>query len=256
MSNHPHLYLKRRDEVAHLVIDRPKRRNAFTDEMWPVLSELAREAEQDPRIDVMVIMGADAKVFSAGADVADWVERLERGGEGAGSGLGVSEAIGAIADMTKPTVAAIRGACMGGGAAIAMACDLRVADDGARFSLPPARVGLAFPYPALRSLVAAVGEARAKWLLFTGEVFGGVEAHRIGLVSALFEAGSFDSELSALLKRVCAMSQASLRTMKEMMGMVAGGQTAQDGGIERMWRELATGPDHEERIRRFLKGLG
>ena len=85
MSNHPHLYLNRQDEVAHLVIDRPKRRNAFTDEMWPVLSELAREAEQDSRIDLLVIRGADAKVFSAGADVADWVERLEQGGEGAGA---------------------------------------------------------------------------------------------------------------------------------------------------------------------------
>ena len=60
-----------------MVIDRPRRRNAFTDEMWLILSELTREAEQDPRIDVMVIRRADAAVFSAGADVADWVDRLE-----------------------------------------------------------------------------------------------------------------------------------------------------------------------------------
>ena len=253
MGNLRRLYLERQGEIAHLVIDRPERRNAFTEEMWPTLSSLAEQAEDDDRIKVMVVRGADSTVFCAGADVSEWSERLAREGTGAENGLVVSEAVSAIARMKKPTVAAIRGACMGGGAALAMACDLRVADHTARFILPPARLGLAFPYVSLRSLVAAVGEAQARWLLFTGEVLGAERAYRIGLVSALYEPDFFDSQLDGLLSRMCGMSQASLRTMKEMMRMVAGGQITDDEETERMWRELTTGPDHTEGVRRFLE---
>ncbi len=247
------VYLERWGEVAHLVIDRPERRNAFTEEMWSILPGLAKEAEEDGQIKVMVVRGANPTMFCAGADVAEWAERLSREGTGAENGAAVAAAVSAIAHIKKPTVAAIRGACMGGGAALAMACDLRVGDSTARFGLPPARVGLAFPFVSLRSLVAAVGEARAKWLLFTGEVFGAEHAMRIGFLSALYEPDSFDSELDSLLARVCGMSQASLRSMKEMMKMVAGGQIADSEETERMWRELTAGPDHAEGIRTFLE---
>lgn len=253
MSGSPSLYLRRRDGVAHLVIDRPERRNAFSDDMWMELGDLAREADRDDRVQVMLVRGVDSTVFCAGADVAEWAERLDREGEGAVNGETVTAGISAVANMRKPTVAAIQGPCMGGGAAISMACDLRVADRTARFSLPPARVGLAFPYAALRSLVAAVGEARAKWLLFTGEVFDAEHAVRIGFLSALFEPDSFRTELDRLLERVCAMSQASLRAMKEMMTMVAGGQVADSRETERMWRRLIAGPDHAEGVRGFLE---
>ena len=252
MSRSRFLYLQRRDEVAHLIIDRPKRRNAFSDEMWSILAELAAEADSDDHTKMMVIRGADSTVFCAGADVAEWAERLSEGESGVDNGEMVTAGISAVADMKKPTVAAIRGACMGGGAAISMACDLRVADSTARFSLPPARVGLAFPYAALRSLVAAVGETQAKWLLFTGEVFNAERALKIGILSQLYEPESFQAKLDDLLALLCSMSQASLRSMKEMMRMVARGQVADSQDTERMWRELTAGPEHAAGVRAFL----
>lgn len=239
--------------MAHLIIDRAEKRNAFSDEMWSTLGGLAREADQDERIKLMVVRSATPEVFCAGADVAEWAERLSQGGSGAENGQAVTSGISAVANLRKPTVAAIQGACMGGGAAIAMACDLRVADRSARFSLPPARVGLAFPFAALRSLVAAVGETQAKWLLFTGEIFDAERALGIGFLSALYDAGSFPSELDSLLNRLCDMSQDSLRAMKEMMGMVAGGQTTDNQDTERIWGELTAGPDHAEGVRAFLE---
>ena len=239
--------------MAHLVIDRPDKRNAFSDEMWSTLAGLAREADRDESTRLMVIRGATPEVFCAGADVAEWAERLSRGESGVENGEMVTAGISAVAEMRKPTVAAIQGACMGGGAAISMACDLRVADRTARFSLPPARVGLAFPFSALRSLVAAVGEAQAKWLLFTGEVFDAERAMRIGLLSALYDPPSFQSELDGLLTLLCDMSQASLRSMKEMMRMVAKGQTTDNPDTERIWTELTSGPDHAEGVRAFLE---
>lgn len=253
MSRTDHLYLLRRREVAHLVIDRPRRRNAFSDQMWSRLAALAREADGDERVKMMLIRGVDSTVFCAGADVAEWAERLDRDGLDAVNGEAVTAGISAVADMRKPTVAAIRGACMGGGAAISMACDLRVADRTARFSLPPARVGLVFPYAALRGLVAAVGETHAKWLLFTGQVFDAEHAVRIGFLSALYEPESFEQRLDELLERVCAMSQASLRSIKEMMNMVAAGQVSDNQETERIWRRLTAGPDHAEGVRSFLE---
>ena len=247
------LYLRRRGEVAHLIIDRPHRRNAFKDEMWPILADLAREVDRDDRVKVMVIRGADSTVFCAGADVAEWAERLSGDGDGVGNGETVTDGVSAVADMKKPTVAAIQGACMGGGAAISMACDLRIADGTARFGLPPARVGLAFPYAALRSLVAAVGEAQAKWLLFTGEVFDADRAVQIGFLSAVYEPRAFRSKLDELLEVMCSMSQASLRSMKAMMKMVARGQVADSRETEQIWRELVAGRDHAEGVRAFLE---
>lgn len=239
--------------MGHLVIDRPEKRNAFSDEMWSTLARLAQEADQDERIKVIVVRGATPEVFCAGADVAEWAERLSQGDSGAENGQAVTAGISAVADLRKPTVAAIQGACMGGGAAISMACDLRVADRTARFSLPPARVGLAFPFAALRSLVAAVGEAQAKWLLFTGEVFDAERALRIGLLSALYDRSCFQSELDNLLTLLCEMSQASLRSMKEMMRMVARGQITDSPDTERIWSELTSGPDHAEGVAAFLE---
>lgn len=253
MSTRSPLYLKRRDGVSHLIIDRPDKRNAFSEEMWSMLAGLAREADRDESTSLMVIRGATSEVFCAGADVAEWAERLSRGESGAENGEMVTAGISAVAEMRKPTVAAIQGACMGGGAAISMACDLRVADRTARFSLPPARVGLVFPFAALRSLVAAVGEARAKWLLFTGEVFDAERALRIGLLQALYDPPSFRSELDGLLALLREMSQASLRSMKEMMKMVAEGQATDSPDTDRIWRELTSGPDHAEGVRTFLE---
>ena len=253
MSTSNPLYLQRRNGVAHLIIDRPEKRNAFSDEMWSTLAGLARQADRDERTKLLVIRGATSEVFCAGADVAEWAERLSRGESGAVNGEMVTAGVSAVADLRKPTVAAIQGACMGGGAAISMACDLRVADQTARFSLPPARVGLAFPFAALRSLVAAVGEAQAKWLLFTGEVFDAQRALQIGLLSALYDPPSFQTELDGLLTLLCSMSQDSLRSMKEMIKMVAKGQTTDNQDTERIWRELTSGPDHAEGVRSFLE---
>ena len=253
MSNLRRLYLERQGEIAHLVIDRPERRNAFTEEMWPTLSGLAEQAEDDDRIKVMVVRGADSTVFCAGADVSEWSERLAREGTGAENGLVVSEAVSAIARMKKPTVAAIRGACMGGGAALAMACDLRVADHTARFSLPPARLGWRSPMSPCAAWSRRLARPRPNGCFSPARCSGAERAYRIGLVSALYEPDFFDSQLDGLLSRMCGMSQASLRTMKEMMRMVAGGQIADDEETERMWRELTTGPDHTEGVRRFLE---
>jgi enoyl-CoA hydratase/carnithine racemase len=221
--------------------------------MWSILADLAREADKDDRVKVMVIRGADASVFCAGADVAEWAERLSGEPTEVRNGEAITAGISAVANMRKPTVAAIQGPCMGGGAAISMACDLRVADQSARFCLPPARVGLAFPFAALRSLVAAVGETQAKWLLFTGEIFDAERALRIGLLSALYDTGSFQSELNNLLTLLCDVSQDSLRAMKGMMKMVAGGQTTDSKETERIWAELTAGPDHAEGVRAFLQ---
>ena len=221
--------------------------------MWSTLAGLAQEADRDKDTKVMVIKGSGPDVFCAGADVAEWSERLSRGDSGGENGETVTAGIAAVAEMRKPTLAAIQGACMGGGAAIAMACDLRVADRTARFSLPPARVGLAFPYAALRALLAAVGETHAKWLLFTGETFNAERALRLGFLSALYEPERFDSSLQSLLARVCSMSQASLRSMKAMMRMVAQGKTTDNAETEAIWRELAAGPEHAAGVREFLE---
>ena len=162
--------------VATVVISNPARRNAMTAAMWRQLPELLDRLEPDPDVRALVLTGA-GDAFCAGADLGDLAELLDAGD--ASIAVAAEER---LARFAKPTVAAIRGACVGGGAQLAVACDLRIAADGARFGVPPARLGLVYPAPTTRRLARLVGPSAAKHLLFTAELIDAERALRIGLV--------------------------------------------------------------------------
>lgn len=139
--------------VATVVIRNPARRNAMTTAMWRRLPELLDGLEADPAVRALVLTGA-GDTFCAGADLGDLDELLDAGD--ASIAVAAEERLAAFA---KPTVAAVRGACVGGGCQLAVACDLRVATTDARFGVPPARLGLVYPAPTTRRLARLVGLA-------------------------------------------------------------------------------------------------
>lgn len=155
-----HLSLDVDGPVAVLTIDRPAKRNAMSYDMWVALPGLLAKAGADDTVRALVIRGTDH--FSAGADIGEF-ETLRADPDGARRySAAVHAGERAIATLGKPTIAAITGVCVGGGCEIALACDLRVAADDARFGITPAKLGIVYNFTSTKQLVDAVGPAWAE----------------------------------------------------------------------------------------------
>jgi enoyl-CoA hydratase/carnithine racemase len=225
------------DGTGRIVIRRPARRNAFSRAMWRRLAVLLSTASADPDVRVLLLRG-DGGHFSAGADITEFEATYADAATAEAATAEITGAIEALAAMDRPTIAAISGACVGGGASLALACDLRIADATARFAVTPARLGLIYSHGDTRRLVRAVGPAGAKDLLFTGRMVEAEEAARIGLVQRL--AGDATAEAEMLAATLARSSRPALRAIKRMVEDVADG--------------VPEGPRHREAFAASFRG--
>ncbi|MFF4655533.1 enoyl-CoA hydratase/isomerase family protein [Streptomyces sp. NPDC001381] len=198
------------DGVATVVLHHPAKRNAMTAAMWgalpPLLETLAAAAE----VRALVLTGAGG-TFCAGADISTL-----RGSAEEAQTLAV-RAEEALAAFPKPTLAAVKGHCVGGGAQLAAACDLRFAEEGALFGVTPARLGIVYPASATRRLVALVGPATAKYLLFSGELIDTERALRTGLVDEVLPADELDKRVAEFTRLLVSRSQLTQAAAKEFV---------------------------------------
>lgn len=172
--------------IAWLVINRPARRNALNAGMWAAIPPLMKSLDESPDVRVVIVRGSGNDAFASGADISEFSETRHDANVAAHYEALNNATFASIRSCSKPVIAMIQGFCIGGGLAIALACDIRVADASAVFSLPPARLGLAYPLDGLRDLVSAVGAPAAKELLFTARRIKAQEALRIGLINHEF----------------------------------------------------------------------
>ncbi|WP_431961895.1 enoyl-CoA hydratase/isomerase family protein [Actinacidiphila sp. bgisy160] len=196
--------------TATVTISNPAKRNAMTVAMWRELPGLLGGLAADPAVRVLVLTGAGG-TFCAGADICDL--RDPASGSGAAQGAAV-EAEEALAAFPKPTLAAIRGFCVGGGCQLAAACDLRFAAEGARFGVTPARLGIVYPASSTRRLMGLVGPSAAKHLLFSAELIGHERALRTGLVDEVLAEDELDKrveEFAGVLASRSLLTQAAAK---------------------------------------------
>jgi enoyl-CoA hydratase/carnithine racemase len=174
----------------------PARHNALSVDMWGAVAPLLRQAADDPRVRLVVFSGAGEKAFVSGADISQFEDlRAAREAVTRYEAL-AEEALMSIHDFPKPTIACIRGYCIGGGVNVAMSCDLRLAASNAVFSIPAARLGLGYRYSAMKNLVDLVGPGPAKDLFFTGRRIDGTEARALGLVTRTCEPEGLEALLA------------------------------------------------------------
>jgi enoyl-CoA hydratase/carnithine racemase len=171
--------------TLHIRFNNPARHNALSVDMWEAVPALLRQAEVDDRVRLVVFSGAGEKSFVSGADISqfedlraarDAVTRYEQLAE---------NALMSIYRFSKPTLACIRGYCIGGGVNVAISCDIRIASSDSVFSIPAARLGLGYRYSAMKNLVDLIGPGAAKDLFFTARKIDAVEAKALGLISRL-----------------------------------------------------------------------
>ncbi|MEU6098569.1 enoyl-CoA hydratase/isomerase family protein [Streptomyces sp. NPDC047079] len=235
----PQLLHRVTDGVATVAIHHPAKRNAMTAGMWEALPPLLDGLAADPGVRALVLTG-EGGTFCAGADISTL-----RGSPERAQSLAVL-AEEALAAFPKPTLAAIRGHCVGGGSQLAAACDLRFAEEGALFGVTPAKLGIVYPASSTRRLVALVGPATAKYLLFSGELIDSARALRTGLIDEVLPEGELAKRVAEFTRVLASRSQLTQAAAKEF----ANGRTDRDA----YWAEQArTGGDTAEGVSAFLE---
>jgi enoyl-CoA hydratase len=211
--------------VLWLTFNRPQSRNAMTFEMYDRLGAIAREANSDDALRCIVLTGAGEKAFVAGTDIGQFREfRTEE--DAVAYEERMEREIGSLAQVRIPTIAAVRGACTGGGFAIAAACDIRVGSPSARFGIPIARtLGNCLSMASLNLLVDLLGPARAKEMLFTARLIEAPEAREIGLVNELVDSEeSLIPRVESLAEQIAGNAPLTIRAVKEGIRRILAGR--------------------------------
>ena len=207
-----------RDGIGTITFNRPQARNSLTFPMYERLAEICREIETDTQIKALLITGTGDKAFAAGTDIGQF-RAFSTPDDALAYEARIDQVLGALERCRVPTIAAIAGACTGGGAAIAAVCDLRIAAPNARFGFPIARtLGNCLSMANYARLAALIGPARVKDIIFTARLVDAPEAQSIGLVTEVVTDGAnLLSRAGEVARTVAGHAPLTLRVTKEAL---------------------------------------
>lgn len=237
---------------AEIVLNKPERRNALSVDMWAAIPALVAEANADPEVKIILIHGGTAGAFAAGADISEFETIYATAETAQSSGQRIADALNAIENSEKPVIAAIEGACVGGGISLAMAADLRVAGSSAKFGVTPGKLGLVYPAGDTRRLLEAIGPGATKDILFTGRIFQAEEAKTLGLIDRLVETGTALAAARAWAGEISAISQWSVRATKSMIRGLQNGWSDETQDAQSLFLDGFSNEDFQEGYRAFL----
>lgn len=247
----PHLYLERHTHHAELVLNRPQRRNALTEAMWAALPALLAEAEAARDVRLLVVRGLGGS-FASGADISEFETVYSDAARAERYNDSIARALDSLAAFPKPTLARIEGACVGGGCGIALACDVRFACENSRFAITPAKLGLVYPLNDTRRLVAAVGSAYAKDILYSGRTLQADEALRIGLVQRCLPPEELEPAIADYQSLVLSRSNHTARMSKHFIRLIENGLDEETAQTRQIFHDAFDGADFREGYRAFL----
>ena len=234
--------------IAQLTLSQPARRNAINAAMWAGNPFILKDV--DAR--VLIITG-EGEHFASGADISEFGTLYATPEDSAEISAAIANAFHAIATFPAPTIAMIRGACVGGGAGIALACDLRFADTTARFAITPAKLGLVYPFHVIHRLVSAVGMSRAKDILYSARIIGSDEADHLGLYTRVVAPQDLENEVMDYAQGLTSLSAQSLATTKSMFALIENGQNTESDATRQMFLDGFSSDDFGEGFRAFME---
>jgi len=204
--------------VGWLILNNPERHNAVSLEMWEAALEIMADFAADPSVRVMIVTGAGGKAFASGADISKFKDERQEAAAVAHYQATTQKAYAALQGMAIPTLAMIRGYCIGGGTAIAVCCDIRVCTENARFGIPAARLGLGYGLARAQPLVDLVGPAYAKEMFFTARQFDAREAEKMGLVNRIVADDQLETAVGEMARAIAANAPLTVRATKLVVG--------------------------------------
>lgn len=187
--------------IGWMVFDNVPRMNAMTVDMWSSIPGIVERFEGDASVRVVVMTGAGAQAFVSGADISEFEDQRASAQAQARYDAAGDRAFASLQAMTKPLIARIDGHCLGGGLALALACDLRLASERSRFAIPAARLGLGYAFDGIKKLVDVVGRSAALEIMLTARSFSARRAYEMQLVNQVFASEDFDEGVTRIAVR-------------------------------------------------------
>jgi enoyl-CoA hydratase/carnithine racemase len=214
------LRVERDGPIGRMVLDNPARRNAIGGEMWRAIPSAMADFDADPAVRCVVLRGEGTVAFAAGADISEF-EKNRSSEEGVRAyEQVVTAAHRAIEESPKPVIALIHGFCIGGGLATALSCDLRYASPSSQFAIPAARLGLAYGVTGTSRLVATVGHAAAREIMFTARRYNAEEALAMGLVNRVLPEAALDEFVRKLAMELAGNAPLTIAAAKAVIESV------------------------------------
>lgn len=247
------ILVERRGAVAWVTFNRPQARNAFVHGMYSRLVEVCEELANDEAVRVVVFQGAGDQAFVAGSDISQF-EGFRTREQALAYEAHVERALAAVETLPKPTIALIRGAATGSGAAISICCDMRIAAENARLGIPISRtLGNAISLRNVARLAQAVGPALTKDILFTARLIDAVEGERRGIFNAVVPLTKIDARVSELAERLASHAPLTLRATKQAVLRVLEAQRQAAGAGDDLVELVYTSEDFREGVAAFLE---
>src|SRR4051812_11562002 len=240
--------------VGIITFNNPEKRNAMSLEMWEGLGNALIELRDHPDVRVVVLVGAGDKAFVSGADIS----QFERTRHNAAASEEYSKRSAAqralLADYPKPTIACIRGFCLGGGMQVAMLTDIRFAAENSQFGIPAAKLGIAYGYDGLRNLVSLVGPPWARLVLQTGMRIGSAEAQRIGLADRVLPDAELWDATMQIARTISGNAPLAIQAAKTTIAQVLKDPAARDfDAIKGIGTACMDSEDFREGRRAFME---
>lgn len=251
MSSQPVVLVEKSDRVATITVNRPEKMNALNAEVKSSLTAALAELREDPDVRAVVITGSGEKAFIAGADIGEFKDAAPVDQHRV---MQETDIYAEIERFPKPVIAMINGFCLGGGCELAMACDVRIAGDKAKLGQPETNLGLIPGGGGTQRLPRLVGQGRAMWLIYSGEMIDAARAEQIGLVDEVVAQDQLAHRTKEIAATIASRSPASLQAAKECVR--AAWQMPLEAGLrlEKAWFALLfSTEDMDEGVSAFLE---
>ncbi len=206
--------------VGIVTFNNPERHNAVSLEMWEATTSILNAFAADNDVRVVVLTGAGGKAFVSGADISKFGSERNTIEAVRSYNTKTDATYASIADFPKPTIAMIRGYCIGGGLGLATSCDLRICSDNSRFAVPAAKLGLGYGYTGLKRLVDVVGPSFAKEIFYTARQFNAEEARTMGLVNRVVPEAELETYVKSITDMISANAPLTIKAVKYTVGEI------------------------------------
>lgn len=238
--------------IAELVLTQPRRRNALSAQMWADLPNVLQTALEIDGLKVLIVRG-EGDHFSSGADISEFETLYATRQSSEAISKDISAGFEALAKFPLPTIAKISGACVGGGCGLALCCDIRFADNTAKFAVTPSKIGLVYPFADVQRLIEAVGIPNAKDLLFSARAISAKRAEKMGLINKRVKPDELTEAVLTYARSITSLSAQSNKIMKQMFAAYQAGQNGENARSMDWFMDGFSSSDFKEGYKAFLE---
>ena len=250
----PQMIAEKDGGIGWMIFNRPERHNAVSFEMWQAIPDIVADFAADEAVRVIVLKGAGERSFVSGADISQFEKNRASADAIAVYNAATEQATQALNNVEKPTIAMIRGYCLGGGCSIALSCDFRIASDNSTFAIPAAKLSVGYGYSGIKKLMDLVGPSFTKEIFFTARQFTAEEAHAMGLVNRVLPQDKLEEYVREFAGTMAANAPLTLRAVKAAVA-----EGVKDSGkrdlerVQRLVEACFTSEDYKEGRTAFME---